>query len=700
MDMKKFALITSILLAVGPILSLSVYFFNEIRGLSRDQIIEAVSREAEIGSQNLSDFILERKGNLGEWAKSSAVRVAFEFHRPEGLKETLDYLKTQYPVYEWISVIDQNLKPFASTNRIEKSQSLQNLTLADPSINKNLLNNLTPYLQKFDNPSNSKALFLNNELYLIAKINEDIIKGFVVAKINQTTFLNFSKQVKEHLGRYSLNNIKIVYGENSVTNSLSSEEKIICSNTKKNLTSIPVCIQIPNSEIGTKLSKLTWAVSIVTLVFILITFLIINLIFGSTISIFYKLLASLNLVAEGDYKTISLGTNINEIKEAEKKYNLLIEKMKDANQKALETARLQANYEVALKVAHDIRSPLSVLTLMDHETSGLSPEKRQIIRDATRRVNDIANDIIIRHQKGSSIQTNLVSTETITNDLLTIEAIGPLIDSIVSEKRLEYRDNLNIKIEADLEDSFGLFIKINSSNLKRVLSNLVNNSIEAFANKTGKIVVGVRATEKTAKIFIYDNGSGIPSHILKDLGNKQISYGNKSSSTQSGSGVGVYYAKKLIEKDQGTFSIESREGQGTRVEIIFQRIEAPLWFPQDLPLTNDQSIIICDDDPLIKTLWEARFENTNHSIQHFLSITEFETWFNKNNSKKKNLIFLIDYELNHPSMTGLDLIEKYQLFKNTILVTSRAGEIELQLKCLQLGIKLLSKSQIHSLPIT
>ncbi len=65
--------------------------------------------------------------------------------------------------------------------------------------------------------------------------------------------------------------------------------------------------------------------------------------------------------------------------------------------------------------------------------------------------------------------------------------------------------------------------------------------------------------------MVSDNGKGIPSHILARLGEHGISYGKKG--TESGSGLGIYHAKKTVEEWGGKFEVRSREGIGTAIEI-------------------------------------------------------------------------------------------------------------------------------------
>ena len=65
--------------------------------------------------------------------------------------------------------------------------------------------------------------------------------------------------------------------------------------------------------------------------------------------------------------------------------------------------------------------------------------------------------------------------------------------------------------------SYGLFSKVNPIELKRVLSNLINNSIEAIKNNDGLIQVKVERDVKHVVILVRDNGNGIPIHVLEKL---------------------------------------------------------------------------------------------------------------------------------------------------------------------------------------
>lgn len=97
----------------------------------------------------------------------------------------------------------------------------------------------------------------------------------------------------------------------------------------------------------------------------------------------------------------------------------------------------EAIAKVASQVVHDIRSPLSVLNIYLKKISTLPENERIFIRNATERIDDIANNLIHKLNK------NMNSCKT----SISKEIISILVDKIVSEKRVQY-SNKSIKINA------------------------------------------------------------------------------------------------------------------------------------------------------------------------------------------------------------------------------------------------------------
>lgn len=364
--------------------------------------------------------------------------------------------------------------------------------------------------------------------------------------------------------------------------------------------------------------------------------------------------------------------------------------------------------EVASQTSHDIRSPLSALTMLVSTLDEISEDKRILIRNATQRINDIANDLL---QKGKPIShTNLLSSDHDNDKNIadraepiekSIELIPSLIDVIVSEKRIQYRDNSGLEIETDLNDSFGAFAQINSNELKRALSNLINNSVESFNNYQGQVQVGVKKTTlDQIEIVIKDNGKGIPPQILAKLGQRGVSFGKDG--IQSGSGLGVFHAKKTIESFGGIFQIESTKGNGTLIRMTLPLADTPNWFANVIDLTDKKYLITLDDDISIHQIWTDRLKSASYkSIEHlrFQSGDAFVQFVNSNISKLRETLFLVDYELLNQNRTGLDLIETLGIEKYSILITSHYDETSIRSRAADLHLVILPKALSGFVPL-
>lgn len=337
--------------------------------------------------------------------------------------------------------------------------------------------------------------------------------------------------------------------------------------------------------------------------------------------------------------------------------------------------------DMAKQVSHDIRSPLAALMMaIDDVDKTISTSQKNMIYSSVRRINDIANNLL------NSRATNEISSEIRT------ELLGPIIDSLVSEKRMQYRDNLNINIKFDLNESFGLFSNVNVVELKRSLSNLINNSIEAIVSK-GTVSINIFETkDKKICLSIVDNGSGMSEDVLNKLGEKGFSYGKRGS--DSGSGLGFFHAKKMIESLGGALEIESHLGQGTSIKIFLNKAIGPNWFLERLILPKNKKILILDDDESMLHAWSERIHLQSHL---FTSGEEFANAINL--IRADEFIAFIDYELLGQVKNGIDLIKSLGIAEQSFLVTSRFEEKELQEACNKLGVKIIPKTMVSIIPI-
>lgn len=354
---------------------------------------------------------------------------------------------------------------------------------------------------------------------------------------------------------------------------------------------------------------------------------------------------------------------------------------------------------LAAQVAHDIQSPLAVLEMIIQTSPSVENDKRALIKSAVGRIKDIANNLIeTYHALKTSKADDSYVAEEIRNQLAST-----LIESIIAEKRIQYRDKSGISIETriDSKDCYGLFVKVPLSNFKRVISNIINNAIEAMVN-TGKVVVSLGHECNYVQISIHDNGIGIPVDILTKLGQPGITHGKLN-----GNGLGIFHAKKIVSGCNGNMMIESKQHEGTIVKILLPLAEQPRWFVNQIDVTNNTIICVIDDDSSIHQIWNKRFSlenlpksHSNLKIINFSCPYEFMIWKNANKLDDiKNILYLCDYEFLDKDINGIALIRELKIEQQAILVTGNHEEHAILDYCEKNGIMLLQKSMAAYIPV-
>lgn len=343
------------------------------------------------------------------------------------------------------------------------------------------------------------------------------------------------------------------------------------------------------------------------------------------------------------------------------------------------------------QMVHDIQSPLSSLSTIVAEQSGNLPENTRItLRNATNRIGDIANNMFSKYEN-----KNIAKGENVP--LLVHLALL----QVLSEKRYEYNKS-NVAFEINVEPSANFsFIKIDSSDFKRMISNIINNAVEALGNKPdGKVEVELVTAQNKAVIFIRDNGSGMPQHI-QDKFYEGVAV---TEGKEKGHGIGLTQVRDVVETYDGKCKINAIDNEGTEITLRFPITSTPQWIAPEVKLAKDDTIVILDDDNSIHGAWENKFKSIladfpSLQVKYFVYAREAIDYIhNLSNEQKENIFLLTDYELLNQNMNGLDVVKGTGIHR-AILVTSHASNPEIQEKVLHAGIKALPKELTHAVSI-
>ncbi|UOF00826.1 sensor histidine kinase [Bdellovibrio reynosensis] len=238
-----------------------------------------------------------------------------------------------------------------------------------------------------------------------------------------------------------------------------------------------------------------------------------------------------------------------------------------AYEQEIETKLAREMAEMARRVAHDIRSPLSALNMLVGSSQEIAGEPKTIIKQVSQRINDIADDLLSHTKKRNSHDEFLkAESHPIARPVSTYKII-PALKSLVVEKQLEFKGHEKVNISLRLNSlPDELEIGVPEKILLRIISNLINNSIEAIVDD-GSLFIETQQRNNNLIISVIDFGKGIPPDILEKFRNKEFASFGKSDSQKSGSGIGLKSAYEQIEDAGGKMSIDSKLDIGTRVSI-------------------------------------------------------------------------------------------------------------------------------------
>jgi signal transduction histidine kinase len=229
----------------------------------------------------------------------------------------------------------------------------------------------------------------------------------------------------------------------------------------------------------------------------------------------------------------------------------------EAIQRSNEENSLLAN--VAKKIAHDIRSPLSTLSLLSERISDEDAKDLQL--EVIKQLNNISESVLIL-KKARFEPKEVIRQKDVEKTQISY---WDLLESIRKEyaiKRNLYSRNLSFKIDPILNSLAASKERV----LYSIVCNAINNSIEATMQYTGVVEVSAFVEGSMIVIEILDNGKGMPKEILDHLGKKEISFG-KENSINSGNGIALFNAKKDLMEIGGDILFFSELGVKTLVKI-------------------------------------------------------------------------------------------------------------------------------------
>lgn len=210
--------------------------------------------------------------------------------------------------------------------------------------------------------------------------------------------------------------------------------------------------------------------------------------------------------------------------------------------------------ELARRVAHDIRGPLSALNLLARNARAMDGAERDLLSSASSRINDIAEELLRGSRAGIKV------TEKSSPAKLGLCLLDETVGTLRAETAARFPAH-----RIDWSLSAAVSVPVDAGSLLRTLSNLVQNAVEA-SPAGASILIATRAASESVSLVVADSGRGIPEDLLPRLGREELSHGK-----DNGNGLGLSEARRLMDHGGGQLLISSKVGVGTQVELRWPR---------------------------------------------------------------------------------------------------------------------------------
>jgi PAS domain S-box-containing protein len=269
------------------------------------------------------------------------------------------------------------------------------------------------------------------------------------------------------------------------------------------------------------------------------------------------------VLRKGEQK-VSLSISISPTTNEEGQYNGAISVIRDiSEQKELEREK----NEFISVASHEMRTPVAAIE--GYISMAQNPKLAQI-DDKAKGFLDKAHDSSIHLGRlfqdllsVSKIEDkNIKESRQVFNLSDLILKTANELQIIANKKHIQLTTHIGgagIRNEKVIAPTF--MINADPDRISEVLTNLIDNAIKYTAQ--GSVDVEVSADDNFVSVKVHDTGMGISAQEQKHIFEKFYRVDNELTREQSGTGLGLYITRNLVERYGGTIWVESKLGQGS-----------------------------------------------------------------------------------------------------------------------------------------
>jgi len=216
--------------------------------------------------------------------------------------------------------------------------------------------------------------------------------------------------------------------------------------------------------------------------------------------------------------------------------------------------------QMTADIAHDLRSPLSVLhgytEAMSTGKMAGDPEIYKVMHQQAQHLNYLIEDLrTLSLLDAGELGFQIQNIDPVPILQQTVAALAPLATG--------HQVQLDLNIKGDLPR-----VNLDPDRLTQILGNLINNAIQVLP-PGGKIELSAGEDNEQLILQVIDDGPGISAEDLPRLFDRSFRTDKSRQSENGSSGLGLAITKKLVEGMRGKITVDSSLKKGTLFNLVF-----------------------------------------------------------------------------------------------------------------------------------
>ncbi len=520
-----------VIAVLPPIIILSILKF------STESSIEIEQREkVEQSVEKAEAFILSEQGrvryNVQELSKDSVFLKILRSKKKNLEKRSEIFDKYRFRFLHITDSDGNSLYSFGklveSKNRIVDIKNLQN---------RNLLTKETDL--QGDHAALTYVVPIDSTFYLYAGQYVDYSLVYLIENISDASVtIQFD----------SLENLK---QEELIDDSF---ETVLLSSQRDNIT---IRLHFSTDDSGQFFTTVSEIITIVTICMMVLAILVGLYLTGKTKKEIENLQFAFADVAGGNFDTTVMAYEKNEFSELADSFSEMVLKLKITQTKLSTVEKIAAWETVGRKLAHEIKNPLSPISIAADDLRSSYYEK---LPNFDKTLDETTSTIKKEVKRMTLLLDEFVSFARMKQS----ELQKTNFDTFMQELQELYANdirNQKLQIKSDIKN---IIVQLDNDTFRQLFINLIKNGFESKENAI--VSVSIREIGNRLQILISDNGTGFSEAKLKN------SFMPFETTKENGSGLGLIICHRIILDHNGTMILQNRKDGGGEVVITLPTV--------------------------------------------------------------------------------------------------------------------------------